>query len=68
MQLSIYSSSYIKLIFFFKFIIYKVEKEIKDKLLVALKDNFKDDTITNANTISNAWNYMFMTVSTSILT
>lgn len=66
MQLSIYSSSYIKLIFFFKFIIYKVEKEIKDKLLVALKDNFKDDTITNANTISNAWNYMFMTVSTSI--
>lgn len=66
MQLSIYSSSYIKLIFFYKFIIYKVEKEIKDKLLVALKDNFKDDTITNANTISNAWNYMFMTVSTSI--
>lgn len=40
----------------------KVEKEIKDKLLVALKDNFKDDTITNANTISNAWNYMFMTL------
>lgn len=43
-----------------------MEKEIKNKLLVALKDNFKDDTITNANTISNAWNYMFMTVSTSI--
>jgi hypothetical protein len=31
-------------------------------MVTSLQDNFKDDTTTNANTVSNAWNYMFMTV------
>lgn len=44
-----------------------MEKEIKDKLLVVLKDNFKDDIIINVNIILNVWNYMFMIVSISIL-
>lgn len=43
-----------------------MEKEIKDKLLVVLKDNFKDDIIINVNIILNVWNYMFMIVSISI--
>ena len=38
-----------------------MESEIKAKLVTALNNNYKDDTITNSN--SNAWNYMFMTVS-----
>lgn len=40
----------------------KVESEIKAKLVTALKNNYKDDTITNSNSVSNAWNYMFMTL------
>lgn len=39
-----------------------VENEVKDKLFVSLKDNYKEDTLTNSNSISNAWNYMFMTL------
>lgn len=39
-----------------------VENEVKDKLIVSLKDNYKADTLTNSNSISNAWNYMFMTL------
>lgn len=39
-----------------------VENEVKDKLIVSLKDNYKEDTLTNRNSISNAWNYMFMTL------
>lgn len=39
-----------------------VENEVKDKLFVSLKDNYKEDTLTNRNSISNAWNYMFMTL------
>uniref|UniRef100_K1QA03 Uncharacterized protein n=1 Tax=Magallana gigas TaxID=29159 RepID=K1QA03_MAGGI len=40
----------------------EVENEVKDKLIVSLKDNYKEDTLTNRNSISNAWNYMFMTL------
>lgn len=40
-----------------------VENEVKDKLFVSLKDNYKEDTLTNSNSISNAWNYMFMTLN-----
>lgn len=36
-----------------------MEKEIKDKLLVVLKDNFKDDIIINVNIILNVWNYKY---------
>lgn len=42
----------------------QVENEVKDKMIASLKNNFKDDTITNSDSISNAWNYMFMTVGT----
>nr|XP_034299755.1 uncharacterized protein LOC105342105 isoform X2 [Crassostrea gigas] len=38
----------------------KVEEELKDKLTVALKENFIEDTTSNIDSISNAWNYMFM--------
>eukprot|EP00105_Crassostrea_gigas_P017339 XP_011435081.1 PREDICTED: tetraspanin-4-like [Crassostrea gigas] len=37
-----------------------VENEVKDKMLVSLKDNYKEDILANSNSISNAWNYMFM--------
>ncbi|XP_065931021.1 tetraspanin-4 [Magallana gigas] len=39
-----------------------VENEVKDKMVVSLKNNFKDDATTNSDSISNAWNYMFMTL------
>lgn len=38
----------------------KVEGELKDKLTVVLKENFIEDTTSNIDSISNAWNYMFM--------
>nr|XP_022322672.1 uncharacterized protein LOC111124100 [Crassostrea virginica] len=38
-----------------------VESEIKAKLVTALNNNYKDNPITNSNSVSNAWNYMFMT-------
>lgn len=37
-----------------------VETEIKHKMIKALKDDFKNDTVTNENSISNAWNHLFM--------
>ncbi|XP_048775977.1 CD63 antigen-like isoform X2 [Ostrea edulis] len=40
----------------------KVEEEVKSKMLTRLKDNFKSDTITDNNEISNAWNYLFMSL------
>uniref|UniRef100_A0A8W8KP67 Tetraspanin n=1 Tax=Magallana gigas TaxID=29159 RepID=A0A8W8KP67_MAGGI len=46
-----------------KFMLVTVENEVKDKLFVSLKDNYKEDTLTNSNSISNAWNYMFMTLN-----
>lgn len=39
----------------------KVEHETKSKMFLAL-DHFKEDTTTNSNPISNAWNILFMTL------
>lgn len=41
----------------------KVETEIKHEMIEALKDGFKNDTITTEHSISNAWNHLFMKVS-----
>ncbi|XP_048775970.1 tetraspanin-9-like isoform X2 [Ostrea edulis] len=40
----------------------KVEEEIKSKMLTSLKENFKSDDTTNSNSVSNAWNYLFMSL------
>lgn len=40
----------------------KVNGELKNKLIVYLKENFIEDTVTNLDPISNAWNHMFMTL------
>ncbi|XP_052675589.1 tetraspanin-9-like [Crassostrea angulata] len=40
----------------------KVDGELKNKLVVSLKENFIEDTVTNLDPISNAWNHMFMTL------
>lgn len=40
----------------------QVENEIKSKMILAL-NYFKADATTNSNSISNAWNFLFMTVS-----
>lgn len=40
----------------------KVDGELKNKLIVALKENFINDTVKNLDPISNAWNHMFMTL------
>lgn len=40
----------------------QVENEIKSKMILAL-NHFKADATTNSNSISNAWNFLFMTVS-----
>lgn len=45
----------------------KVEEELKDKLTVALKENFIEDTTSNIDSISNAWNYMFMQTAAVII-
>lgn len=37
-----------------------VETEIKHEMIEALKDGFKNDTITTEHSISNAWNHLFM--------
>lgn len=39
-----------------------MDGELKNKLIVSLKENFIEDTVTNLDPISNAWNHMFMTV------
>lgn len=36
---------------------------MQSKMVVALKAHFVDDTTTNSNSLSNAWNHMFMEVS-----
>lgn len=38
----------------------EVDMEIKNKMIEVFKDDFKDDTITNENSISNAWNHLFI--------
>lgn len=38
----------------------KVETYMQSKMVVALKAHFLDDTTTNSNSLSNAWNHMFM--------
>lgn len=40
----------------------KVEGDLKEKLLAVLKENFIEDTTSNIDPISNAWNHMFMTL------
>lgn len=40
-----------------------MEREIKAKMIEVLNNNFIDDTITSSNSLSNAWNCMFMTVN-----
>lgn len=39
-----------------------VENEIKSKMILAL-NYFKADATTNSNSISNAWNFLFMTLN-----
>lgn len=41
-------------------ILEKIEGEVKEKLILALKENFIEDTTSNIDPISNAWNHMFM--------
>lgn len=36
--------------------------ELKDKLIVYLKENFIEDMVINFDFILNVWNYMFMMV------
>lgn len=38
----------------------KVETYMQSKMVVALKAHFVEDTTTNSNSLSNAWNHMFM--------
>lgn len=40
-----------------------MEREIKGKMIEVFNNNFIDDTITSNNSLSNAWNCMFMTVN-----
>ncbi|XP_061165256.1 tetraspanin-18-like [Saccostrea echinata] len=40
----------------------EVEDTVKDSLLKSLKENYKTDLINGSNVVSNAWNYMFMSV------
>lgn len=39
-----------------------MEREIKGKMIEVFNNNFIDDTITSNNSLSNAWNCMFMTL------
>lgn len=38
------------------------EDVVKEGMLKSLKDNYKTDTIDSSNSVSNAWNYMFMSL------
>ncbi|XP_048773382.1 uncharacterized protein LOC125678752 isoform X2 [Ostrea edulis] len=40
----------------------KLENDGRTQLTASLSSNFKDDTLTNANSISNAWNFLFMSL------
>lgn len=40
----------------------KVETDMQGKMITSLKAHFEDDTTTSSNSLSNAWNYMYMTV------
>ncbi|XP_062587864.1 tetraspanin-18B-like [Saccostrea cucullata] len=40
----------------------EVDKTVKSSLLKSLKDNYKTDLINGSNVVSNAWNYMFMSL------
>lgn len=42
-----------------------MERKIKAKMIEVFNNNFIDDTITSNNSLSNAWNCMFMTVNES---
>lgn len=42
-----------------------MEREIKAKMIEVFNNNFIEDTITSNNSLSNAWNCMFMTVNES---
>lgn len=39
-----------------------VESKIQERMGESFKDNYVGDTLTSSNSISNAWNYMFMTI------
>lgn len=40
----------------------KVEGDLKEIFMAVLKENFIEDTTSNIDPISNAWNHMFMTL------
>ncbi|XP_062585812.1 tetraspanin-18B-like [Saccostrea cucullata] len=40
----------------------EVDKTVKFSLLKSLKDNYKTDLINSSSVVSNAWNYMFMSL------
>lgn len=40
----------------------EVESKIQERMGESFKDNYVGDTLTSSNSISNAWNYMFMTI------
>lgn len=39
-----------------------VESKIQERMGESFKDNYVGDALTSSNSISNAWNYMFMTI------
>eukprot|EP00105_Crassostrea_gigas_P035430 XP_019919578.1 PREDICTED: uncharacterized protein LOC105320172 isoform X2 [Crassostrea gigas] len=45
-----------------KFILLQVETDMQGKMVTLLQSYYLDDTTTNNNTISNAWNYLFLTL------
>lgn len=45
----------------------QVETDMQSKMVSNLKYQFVEDTTTNSNPLSNAWNYLHMTVNGIVL-